>query len=62
MGTPSPVVRTRPCAICGKPIRLMAPDWNQQYHVGPCLVEALERAKTKDRDRKRLSRTPKETP
>lgn len=40
---PTPILKTRPCAICGQPIVLRYPRGNQRVHAGDCLVEHLQR-------------------
>lgn len=59
MRTLAPVVRTRPCAICGAPIPLRWPRGNQRVHAGDCLVTKMENRQPLYRCR---PRTPKETP
>ena len=54
-----PIIRTRPCAICGEPIVLRWPRGNQRVHAGDCLVTKMENRQPLYRCR---PRTPKETP
>lgn len=40
--TAPPIVKTRPCAICGKPIPLVWPATNRRVHAGACELAKLE--------------------